>query len=67
MVSGAVNDYRMGEIVRLRKPHPCGGAEWEIVRIGADIGLVCRTCQRRMLMPRSALDKRLRTVVSSAR
>lgn len=41
-----------GDIVEMRKPHPCGGKEWEIVRVGADIGLMCRTCSRRVLMPR---------------
>ena len=58
--------YALGWTVRLRKPHPCGGADWEITRLGADIGLKCLTCQRRVLMPRSALDKRMKTVVSCA-
>ena len=60
-----VNEYALGKIVRLKKPHPCGGADWEVVRLGADIGLKCLTCQRRLLMPRSTLDKRTRSVVSS--
>ncbi len=59
-----VTQYAVGWIVRLRKPHPCGGADWEVVRIGADIGLRCLTCRRRVLMPRSALDRRTKTVVS---
>ncbi|MCH8962139.1 MAG: DUF951 domain-containing protein, partial [Bacteroidetes bacterium] len=37
----------MGDVLRLRKRHPCGGYEWEIVRLGADIGLRCCTCRRR--------------------
>ncbi len=60
-----VNEYALGEVVRLKKRHPCGGTDWEVVRLGADIGLKCRTCQRRVLMPRSTLDKRMRSVVSS--
>jgi hypothetical protein len=60
-----VNDYRMGWVVRLKKKHPCGGFDWQVVRIGADIGLRCLSCQRRVLMPRSTLDKRLKTVVTS--
>jgi len=59
-----VTQYRIGWVVRLRKPHPCGGSDWEVVRIGADIGLRCSTCQRRLLMPRSTLDKRLKSIVS---
>jgi hypothetical protein len=42
----------VGDVVEMRKPHPCGGLQWEIVRVGADIGLVCLTCQRRVLLPR---------------
>jgi hypothetical protein len=60
-----VNEYRMDWVVRLKKKHPCGGSDWKVVRIGADIGLRCITCQRRVLMPRSTLDKRLKSVVTS--
>ena len=60
-----MNQYSLGWIVRLRKQHPCGGTDWEVVRLGGDIGLKCLTCERRVLMPRSTLDKRLRSVVSS--
>lgn len=58
-----VRQYELGWVVRLRKQHPCGGTDWEVVRIGADIGLKCLTCERRILMPRSTLDKRVRAVV----
>ena len=59
-----VRQYELGWVVRLRKQHPCGGTDWEVVRLGTDIGLKCLGCQRRILMPRSTLDKRVRTVVS---
>jgi hypothetical protein len=59
-----VRQYELGWVVRLRKQHPCGGTDWEVVRLGADIGLKCLMCERRILMPRSTLDKRVRTVVS---
>ena len=42
----------VGDVVRMRKQHPCGGYEWEIVRVGADIGIVCQTCGRRVLLTR---------------
>ena len=58
-----VRQYELGWVVRLRKQHPCGGTDWEVVRIGTDIGLKCLTCERRILMPRSTLDKRVRAVV----
>lgn len=54
----------MGDVVRLRKVHPCGGYEWEVVRLGADIGIVCVTCKRRVLLDRSTFEKRVKTFVS---
>jgi len=60
-----VNEYKMDWVVRLKKKHPCGGFDWKVVRIGADIGLRCMKCQRRVIMPRSTLDKRLKSVVTS--
>ena len=55
----------IGDVVRLRKQHPCGGYEWEITRLGADIGLKCLTCGRRVLLARSKVEKRIKTVVST--
>ncbi len=57
-----VVELRLGDVVRLRKVHPCGGFEWEVVRVGADIGIRCLECQRRVMMPRSALEKRMKTL-----
>lgn len=54
----------MGDVVRLRKPHPCGGFEWDVVRLGADIGLRCRTCSRRLLLARSVVERRMKDFVS---
>lgn len=62
-LSGPVPFY-IDDIVRLRKPHPCGSYEWTVVRVGADIGLVCRNCGRRVLLPRRVLEKRLKSFVS---
>jgi hypothetical protein len=57
-------DLQINDVVRLRKPHPCGGYEWKIVRLGADIGLECCTCQRRVLLTRRELARRLKAIVS---
>jgi hypothetical protein len=54
----------IGDVLRLRKPHPCGGYEWNVVRLGADIGLTCTTCGRRVLLPRREVQRRLRSFVS---
>lgn len=52
----------VGDMVRLRKQHPCGGFEWTITRIGADIGLKCETCGRRIVVPRSKIEKRIKSI-----
>ena len=54
----------LDDVVRLRKPHPCGGDEWRVVRLGADIGAVCTTCGRRMMMPRVKFEKQVKQVLS---
>jgi hypothetical protein len=51
--------FAPGDVVRLRKPHPCGGREWTVSRVGADIGLVCSTCGRRVLLERRELERRV--------
>jgi hypothetical protein len=53
-------DIQLDDTVRLRKPHPCGSYEWRIVRLGADIGLECLRCGRRVLLDRRTLSRRLK-------
>lgn len=53
-----VTVYSLGDILTLKKRHPCGGLEWIVDRLGADIGITCQGCGRRILIPRSELDKR---------
>ena len=59
-------DIRLGDVVRLRKAHPCGGHDWEVVRLGADIGIKCLTCQHRILLPRTTFERRVKDVVRRA-
>ncbi|MDP9355287.1 MAG: DUF951 domain-containing protein [Chloroflexota bacterium] len=54
----------LGDVVRLRKPHPCGAFDWTVVRLGADIGLRCHGCNHKVLLPRRTLEKRLKCFVS---
>jgi hypothetical protein len=54
----------LGDIIRLRKKHPCGSYDWEVVRLGLDIGLICQGCGRRILLPRSTFNKRLKEIVA---
>jgi len=51
-----------GDTVTLRKPHPCGGHVWTVTRTGADIGLRCATCGRRVMLDREEFERRVRSV-----
>lgn len=53
-------DYEVGDIVKLKKPHPCGSCEWEILRVGADFRLLCRGCGRQVMVERKLVEKRTR-------
>jgi len=57
-------EIRLGDVVRLRKKHPCGGDEWQVVRLGADIGIKCLKCQHRVLLERSIFERRVKAFVS---
>lgn len=65
-MSPPIVPVRVGDVVRLKKPHPCGANEWEVDRIGADIGLRCKGCARRVLLPRSEFDRRFRGFIERA-
>lgn len=57
-------DLQLNDVVRLRKPHPCGSFEWKVVRLGADIGLECLQCGRRALFARRELARRMKILLS---
>lgn len=59
-----VMEVKLGDVVRLRKPHPCGSYEWVVVRLGADIGIRCQRCRRRVLLPRRTLERRVKQFVA---
>lgn len=61
---GAPLEIYLDDVVRLRKPHPCGSHDWTVVRLGADIGLRCHGCNRKVLLPRRELERRLKTFLS---
>lgn len=56
-------ELHLNDTVRLRKTHPCGSTDWRIVRLGADIGLECLGCGRRVLLPRRDLAKRMKALL----
>ena len=54
---------KLGDIVETKKPHPCGGARWEIVRVGADWKIKCLSCGRLVMLSPDELKKRVKRVV----
>lgn len=56
--------FELGDRLRLRKIHPCGSYEWLVIRLGADIGLRCLGCGRRILIQRSELERRTKEIIS---
>jgi len=59
MVERPPLDVRLQDRLTLAKPHPCGSKTWRVVRLGADIGLVCEGCGHRVLLERPALERRI--------
>jgi hypothetical protein len=59
-------DIKLGDVVRLRRQHPCGSYEWEVVRVGADIGLKCLKCQRGVLLGRDVFKRKVKEFVSKS-
>lgn len=53
---------RVGDVAHMRKPHPCGGSEWVVTRIGADIGMRCLRCGRRVMLPREEFERGVKIV-----
>ena len=52
------------DVVQMRKPHPCGGDTWRVVRLGAEIGIRCLTCDRKVMLPRAEFERRIKQFVS---
>jgi hypothetical protein len=61
-----VNRFALGDIVVLKKQHPCGSNTWEITRTGIDFGLRCLGCGRRVMIPRTRFERLVRKVTKAA-
>ncbi len=58
--------YAIGDVVKLKKKHPCGSFEWEILRVGADFRLKCQGCAHQIMIPRTQVEKNTRSIKKSA-
>ena len=56
-------DFEIGQVIKLKKPHPCGVNEWEIIRVGADFRLKCKGCEHQIVIPRPQAEKNIRNIV----
>jgi len=56
--------YRVGQVVQLKKTHPCGSDCWRILRIGMDFRIKCIKCGRSVMLPRSRFERRVKRLVS---
>ncbi|MFQ9934261.1 MAG: DUF951 domain-containing protein [Lachnospiraceae bacterium] len=57
-----MTEFHLGDIVKLKKKHPCGSYEWEILRVGADFRLKCTGCGHQVMMKRTLVEKNLRGI-----
>ena len=56
-------EYAVGDVVKLKKPHPCGSFEWEILRVGADFRLKCTGCGHQVMLPRQQIKKSTKNLI----
>ena len=56
-------DVRVGDILRMKKEHPCGGSEFDVLRVGMDFKIRCRTCGRELMLPRVKVEKRIKAIL----
>lgn len=65
-VAVPIHPVRVGDVMRLKKPHPCGTNEWEVTRLGMDVWLTCLGCERRVRLLRYDFDRRFKGFVRRA-
>lgn len=53
--------FNVGDVIKLKKSHPCGSNEWKILRVGADFKLQCLGCQHQIMVPRKMVEKNIKT------
>lgn len=56
-------DYQIGNVVKLKKQHPCGSREWEVLRVGADFRLKCMGCGHQIMVPRKLVEKNTKEII----
>ncbi|MNM57952.1 hypothetical protein D3C76_1025250 [compost metagenome] len=62
-----MEEFNLGDVVLMKKQHPCGSSEWEIIRLGADIKIKCVGCGRLVMLPRNKFQKGVKKIVNSTK
>ena len=62
----SVMDINVGDVLKLKKQHPCGSREWEVLRVGADFRLKCLGCGHQIMIARKLLEKNVKEIVEKA-
>ena len=57
-----IESFNVGDVVRMKKQHPCGSYDWEIIRVGADVKIKCIGCGRIVMLPRSKFQKNAKKI-----
>lgn len=60
---GETMDIQVGDVLKLKKPHPCGSKEWEVLRTGMDFRLKCSGCGHQVMLPRKQLERNIRQII----
>ena len=59
-----IKEFKLGDLVEMKKPHPCGSKLWKVLRTGADIRIECQGCKHQVMIPRSKFEKNMKKVVA---
>lgn len=55
-------DVRVGDVITVKKQHPCGGKEFDVLRVGMDFRIRCKTCGREIMLPRNKIEKNIKKI-----
>jgi len=58
-------EIKVGDVVQLKKKHPCGSDQWQVIRVGIDIGIKCQKCNRRVFLERAVFERRVKAFLTT--
>ena len=62
MANNVERNFEVGDVIKMKKPHPCGSQEWEILRVGTDFRLKCMGCSRQVMVSRKMVEKNAKEI-----